>query len=210
LGLAAATWLFLASLIGVAQRLDLRSGSLNTIWHRAAGLPRSIYGLAVAHAGIAVVAAGIAGVSAWQSESVALLTPGQSATLGGYEVRLLSVAKANGPNYETTIGKFDISVGGAHIDEMVAERRFYPSPGSDTTEAAIRVRPLDILYVTLGEQAATGAWTVRMYHHPLVSWIWSGCVIMVLGGLLSLSDRRLRVGAPRRGSPTTAMPAAAE
>jgi cytochrome c-type biogenesis protein CcmF len=210
LGLAAATWLFLSSLIGVGQRLDLRSGSLNIIWQRAAGLPRSFYGLAVAHAGIAVVAAGIAGVSAWQSESVSQLKPGQTAALGGYEVRLLSVANANGPNYETTIGRFAVSVDGAHLDEMVAERRFYPFPGSDTTEAAIRVRPLDILYVTLGEQTAAGAWTVRMYHHPLVAWIWSGCLIMVLGGLLSLSDRRLRVGAPRRASAATTMPQAAE
>ncbi|MEQ1867556.1 MAG: cytochrome c-type biogenesis CcmF C-terminal domain-containing protein, partial [Micropepsaceae bacterium] len=132
------------------------------------------------------------------------------AMVGGYEIRLLSVANANGPNYETTIGKFEVFLGGARIDELVAERRFYPFPGSDTTEAAIRVRPFDILYVTLGEQAATGAWTVRMYHHPLVTWIWSGCLIMVLGGLLSLSDRRLRVGAPRRSASTTAIPVPAE
>jgi cytochrome c-type biogenesis protein CcmF len=210
LGLAAATWLFVSSLTTITQRLDLRSGSLGTIWQRAAGLPRSVYGLAIAHAGIAVVATGIAGVSAWQSETVTQLNPGQTGNVGGYEVRLLSVANANGPNYETTIGKFEVSLGGARIDELVAERRFYPFPGSDTTEAAIRVRPLDILYVTLGEQAATGAWTVRMYHHPLVAWIWSGCLIMVLGGLLSLSDRRLRVGAPRRSASTTAIPVPAE
>jgi len=209
-GLAAATWLLVSSLTVVGQRLDIASGSLATIWQRAKGLPRSVYGLAVAHAGIAIVAAGIAGVSSWQSETVTQLNAGQTAMVGGYEVRLNAVAKANGPNYETIIGKFEISVGGSVIDEMIAERRFYPFPGSDTTEAAIRVRPLDILYVTLGEQAPTGAWTVRMYHHPLVAWIWTGCVIMVLGGVLSLSDRRLRVGAPRRAAAPVAMPVPAE
>jgi cytochrome c-type biogenesis protein CcmF len=196
--------------MGVGQRLDIRSGSLGTMWRRAKGLPRSVYGVAVAHAGIAVVAAGIASVSAWQSEAVTQLTPGQTANVGGYEVRLLTVVKANGPNYQTTIGTFEIFAGGARLDEMIAERRFYPSPGSDTTEAGIRVRALDILYVTLGEQAATGAWTVRVYHHPLVAWIWGGCLIMVLGGVLSLSDRRLRVGAPRRAAPAAAIPFPAE
>ncbi len=210
LGLAAATWLLFSSLMGVGQRLDIRSGSLGTMWRRAKGLPRSLYGVAVAHAGIAVVAAGIASVSAWQSEAVTLLTPGQTANVGGYEVRLLTVVKANGPNYQTTIGTFEVFAGGARLDEMIAERRFYPSPGSDTTEAGIRVRALDILYVTLGEQGATGAWTVRLYHHPLVAWIWGGCLIMVLGGVLSLSDRRLRVGAPRRVAPAAAIPLPAE
>ncbi|MEQ1865864.1 MAG: cytochrome c-type biogenesis CcmF C-terminal domain-containing protein, partial [Micropepsaceae bacterium] len=113
-------------------------------------------------------------------------------------------------NYEAIVGTFDVSSGGRPIDEMIAERRYYPFPGSDTTEAGIRVRPLDILYVTLGEQAPTGAWTVRFYHHPLVSWIWIGCLVMVAGGALSLSDRRLRVGAPRRRADAGAIPAPAE
>jgi len=97
-----------------------------------------------------------------------------------------------------------VSVSGAQIDEMIAEKRTYPNPGSETTEAALRVRPLDVLYVTLGQGHADGTWTVRMYHHPLVVWIWGGAVIMVLGGLLSLSDRRLRIGAPRRAAPVAA------
>ncbi|MEQ1881642.1 MAG: heme lyase CcmF/NrfE family subunit, partial [Burkholderiales bacterium] len=94
---AAATWLFASSLLVVGQRLDIKSGSFATMWHRARGLPRSVYGMAVAHTGIAIVAAGIAGVSAWQSETVTQLNAGQSAKVGAYEVRLNSVAKANGP-----------------------------------------------------------------------------------------------------------------
>ena len=208
--LAAATWLLASSLMSVGQRLDIKSRSLATMWQRARGLPRSVYGSAVAHAGIAIVAAGIAGLSAWQSETVTQLQVGRTASVGGYEVLLNSVAKENGPNYETIIGRFGVSAGGKTIDDMIAERRYYPFPGSETTEAGIRVRPLDVLYITLGEQAPSGAWTVRMYYHPLVAWIWAGCLVMVLGGVLSLSDRRLRVGAPRRAAAPAASPLPAE
>ena len=210
LAFAVATWLFVSSLMVVGQRLDVGSGSLAAMWQRARGLPRSVYGLAVAHAGIAIVAAGIAGMSSWQTETVAQLRAGQTASVGGYEVRLNSVAKANGPNYETIIGSFAVSAGGKAIGEMIAERRYYPFPGSETTEAGIRVRPLDILFITLGEQTPSGAWTVRLYYHPLVTWIWAGCLVMVWGGVLSLSDRRLRVGAPRRAVAPAAPPLAAE
>ncbi len=98
------------------------------------------------------------------------------------------------------MGHFAVSTGGVQIDDMIAERRNYPNPGSDTTEAGLRVRPLDVLYVTIGQSHPGGDWTVRMYHHPLVFWIWGGAIIMVFGGLLSLSDRRLRIGAPRRSA----------
>ena len=145
-----------------------------------------------------------------KTKTVTQLQVGRTASVGGYEVLLNSVAKENGPNYETIIGRFGVSAGGKTIDDMIAERRYYPFPGSETTEAGIRVRPLDVLYITLGEQAPSGAWTVRMYYHPLVAWIWAGCLVMVLGGVLSLSDRRLRVGAPRRAAAPAASPLPAE
>ncbi|MCE9522235.1 MAG: heme lyase NrfEFG subunit NrfE, partial [Alphaproteobacteria bacterium] len=132
-----------------------------------------------------------------------------AANVGGYEVRLMAVADAQGPNYTTKIGTFEVRQGGALLDTMIAERRQYPNPGSETTEAGLRVRPADVLYVTLGQPQPGGAWTVRLYHHPLVVWIWLGAVIMALGGGLSLSDRRLRVGAPRRAAAAAAATAAA-
>ena len=156
--------------------------------------------MVVAHAGIAIVAFGIIGISAWSSESVTLLKPGETASVGGYDVQLVSVSDGQGPNYSTKIGTFSVSASGAALGEMIAERRYYPFPGSDMTTAGLRVRPADILYVTLGQPQPDGAWTVRMYHHPLVVWIWLGALIMVAGGVLSLSDRRLRIGAPRRAA----------
>jgi len=201
-----AAWVFAGSLLAIAQRLG--RGSFESVWQRAAGLPRATYGMAVAHMGIAVTALGIIGVSAWPGESVTLLKPGEAASVGGYEVRLISVVDARGPNYTTKLGTFEVRQGGALLDTMIAERRQYPNPGSETTEAGLRVRAADVLYVTLGQPQPGGAWTVRLYHHPLVVWIWIGAVIMALGGVLSLSDRRLRVGAPRRAAVAVASAAA--
>jgi cytochrome c-type biogenesis protein CcmF len=199
IGFGVAAWLFVGSVWVIVERMNLSAG-LNTAWARATGLPRSAWGMVVAHAGVSICAVGIASMSVWTAETITLLKPGQSASVAGYEVRLLSVRDEQGPNYVAKAGRFAVSVGGAQIDEMIAEKRVYPNPGSETTEAALRVRPLDVLYVALGQGHPDGMWTVRMYHHPLVVFIWAGAVIMVLGGLLSLSDRRLRVGAPRRAA----------
>ncbi|NOT39214.1 MAG: heme lyase CcmF/NrfE family subunit, partial [Alphaproteobacteria bacterium] len=198
LALAAAAWLVAGSLTLIAQRMGTTNWS--TAWARMSGLPRSTWGMVVAHIGVAVTALGIAAVTSWTDEVVTILKPGASTSVGGYAVRLVSVDDVQGPNYTSKLGRFAIGYGGAQIDELIAERRNYPNPGSDTTEAGLRVRAADVLYVTIGQSHPGGGWTVRMYHHPLVFWIWGGAMIMVLGGALSLSDRRLRVGAPRRAA----------
>jgi cytochrome c-type biogenesis protein CcmF len=202
LGVGAAVWLLAASAGSILARLNL-SGGLATAWSRALGLPRAAWGMAVAHAGTAVMALGIAGVTVWTTETVTLLKPGQTTSIAGYEVRLVSVGDTQGPNYTAKTARFAIAAGGAS-EEMIAERRVYPNPGSETTEAGLRVRPLDVLYVTIGQPHPDGSWTVRLWHHPLVVWIWGGAVVMVLGGFLSLSDRRLRIGAPRRAAVSAA------
>ncbi|MEQ1754390.1 MAG: heme lyase CcmF/NrfE family subunit [Micropepsaceae bacterium] len=201
--LAISAWLALSSLLVLARQLDVASGSPAKIAARAVGLPRATYGFVIAHIGIALVAAGIAGVSAWTTETVTKLNVGASTSVGSYDVKLVSVGKSNGPNFEALVATFDVTRHGQSVDTMIAEKRYYPFPGSETTEAAIRVRPLDVLYLTVGDQDMAGAWTVRMYAHPMVTWIWFGCLVMVVGGTISLTDRRLRVGAPRRARPVT-------
>jgi len=200
----AAGWLLVGSLRLIVERVN-PSGGLGGAWARATGLPRATWGMAAAHAGVAVVAMGIVGVTAFQEEAVASLKPGASTSVGGYKVTLVSVVDARGPNYTTKVGTFAIS--GRAVDTLIAERRNYPNPGSETTEAGLRLRLFDVLYVTLGQPSAEGVWTVRAYHHPLVAWIWGGAVLMALGGALSLSDRRLRVGAPRRAVAAVPQPA---
>lgn len=204
LGIAA--WLFLSSMWVVLERV-LSSDSIGSAWSRLMGLPRATYGMVVAHASIAIVTAGITVSAYGTQESVVMLKPGESSAIGGYEIRLISVTDQTGPNYTSKLGRFEVRTGGARLDEIIAERRTYPNPGSETTEAAIRPRFLGVLYVTLGRSHADGSWVVRAYYHPLIMWIWVGAFTMVLGGMLSLSDRRLRVGAPVRAKSLKTQPA---
>ena len=197
LAIAASAWLVVGSLAVIAGRMG---SDWSVAWARIGGLPRATWGMVIAHIGVAITALGIAAVVSWTEETVNLLKPGGSAKVGHYDVRLVAVEDVQGPNYTSKLGRFAVSFDGGEIEEIVAERRNYPNPGSDTTEAGLRVRLLDVLYVTIGQSHPGGAWTVRMYHHPLVFWIWGGSVIMVLGAAFSLSDRRLRIGAPRRAA----------
>ena len=101
---------------------------------------------------------------------------------------------------------------GEEVTILSPERRFYPVQQMPTTEAAIHSTFLADLYAAIGEGGSQEGWTVRIWHNPLVPWIWAGCLIMVIGGLVSLSDRRLRIGAPKRGARAqrTSQPAGAD
>jgi cytochrome c-type biogenesis protein CcmF len=194
--LAIAAWVLAGSAWIILERA-VTAGSLDAALKRLAGLPRSTWGMAVAHGGVAIAAIGIAASVTWSEENVVLLKPGQSAAVGGFEVRLLSVTDEAGPNYTSKFARLDVLLDGHSIDTLVAERRTYPHPGSETTEAGMRARPMGVLYVTIGQPRQNGSWVVRLYYHPLILLIWWGAGVMVLGGVLSLSDRRLRIGAPK-------------
>jgi cytochrome c-type biogenesis protein CcmF len=103
-----------------------------------------------------------------------------------------------GPNYTASQAQFYVTRNGMPVTELISERRFYPVRQQETTVAGIRTHPVSNIYVALGEQDKTGAWSVRLYHHPLAMWIWLGGLIMALGGMVSLTDRRFRVGVPQR------------
>jgi cytochrome c-type biogenesis protein CcmF len=140
------------------------------------------------------------GAAAWKSEEIKVLQPGQSLNLQGYEFRLESVGGTRGPNYLADQAHFVVSEGGDFVADLYPERRQYLVQTMPTTEAAIRTGFLADLYAVIGDADGKGGWTVRVYHEPLVAWIWFGALVMVTGGLTSLSDRRYRVGAPVRAS----------
>ncbi|MGE0745426.1 MAG: heme lyase CcmF/NrfE family subunit [Rhodospirillales bacterium] len=200
LGIAIAAWL----IVGVAVDLGTRIGAFRLgfgdVARRAAGLPRQTWGMAVAHGGLGLVVAGITASSAWQSEDIRIMRPGDVAPIGGYELRFDGAHPVRGPNYDAWQGLFVAQAGGREAATLRPEKRVYPAEGQSTTEAAIHTTWLADLYVVLGKAEADGAWSVRLYHNPLVPWIWVGAVVMALGGALSLSDRRHRVGAPRRAA----------
>ena len=203
LGFGLAAWLFMGSLIEWAERIKLFRLPLGKSWSRARNLPRSAYGMTMAHCGVALVLAGIIGSQAWQSEIIRVMAPGETAELAGYEFTFRGVRALQGPNYSIDRGEFEITRDGAPFTRLFPEKRFYPVQQTQTTEAAIHTTWIGDLYVAIDESRAgvgegDGAWSVRLYFNPLIPWIWLGAVIMMLGGLVSLSDRRLRIGAPRR------------
>ncbi|WP_316163179.1 MULTISPECIES: heme lyase CcmF/NrfE family subunit [unclassified Bradyrhizobium] len=205
-----AVWLVIGSLMVLAHRVRLGTTTpLATSLNLARTTPLAVYGLVLAHAGMGVTVAGITGMTAWASEKVQMLRPGQSLQLAGYDIKLRSIGKFPGPNYEAERGSFDITRNGKPFTQLSSERRFYPVRQQQTTAAGIRTNLIWNVYVTLGDPDDKGAWAVRCYYHPLVPLVWIGALMMACGGFISLADRRFRVGAPRRAmlAVPTAVPA---
>src|SRR5690606_36540226 len=146
---------------------------------------------------IAVSLLGIVAVSSWASERIVALKPTQTVSLAGYDLSFDGLVQRTGPNSRETVARFTVRQGGAAIGTLEPSKRSFSARGSTTTEAALLTRGFSQLYLSLGDTESDGSIAVRLYHKPLVLLIWLGAVVMALGGALSLSDRRLRVGAPR-------------
>lgn len=210
IGLGIAAWLFVGAAVELADRIRLFRAPFAESMARLHGLPRSALGTTAAHMGVAVLVVGCIAGTAWRSETIGAMRPGDTLSLAGYSATLARVWDEPGPNYTAQIAELRIERDGELIDLMYPEKRFYPVQGTTTTEAAIRTTWASDLYIALGDaDPAGGGFGVRLYHNPFVPWIWIGALMMVAGGALSLSDRRLRVGAParRRAAATAAAPA---
>ncbi|WP_025035137.1 heme lyase CcmF/NrfE family subunit [Bradyrhizobium sp. DOA9] len=181
----------------LVERTGLVRLPFTTVLHRARGLPRSAWGTAFAHAGLGVALIGIVCETTWNSEYIATMKPNEVAHVAGYDLKLDGLFQRQGPNYREMIAEFKISRDGEAVTVMTPSKRSFTTRGSSTTEAALLTRGASQLYVSLGDATAEGAIAVRIYHKPLVLLIWWGPVLMAFGGVLSLSDRRLRVGAPK-------------
>ncbi len=207
LGVALTCWLIGGALTELALRLKLFTAPLGESLTRLRHLPRAAIGMTVAHAAMGVIVLGITASGSWQAERVLVMAPGQTVEIAGYRITLDRVDTVPGPNYTARRASMTVTRDGAPVTVMHPEKRSYTTPPQTTTEAAIHTTLLADLYAVLGDPAAPSGkgatpagWTVRLYHNPLVPWIWIGAVIMVLGGLISLTDRRHRVGAPARKS----------
>ena len=198
LGMAISAWLAVAVLWDWVIRVRLLEGSLTGSFSRAIRIPRSTYGMMCAHFGVAVLVAGITASSAWKIEAIQVMEPGDSVSVAGYEYLFQGVSQTQGPNYSVDRGHFVVTRDGSLVTELWPENRFYPVQQQPTTEAGIHTRWNADLYAVVGDPDGQGGWSTRIYHNPLVVWIWLGAFIMAFGGVLSLSDRRHRIGAPRR------------
>jgi cytochrome c-type biogenesis protein CcmF len=203
-----AVWLMAGTLWELAERVQLLRLPLARSWQRARGLPRATYAMTLAHFGVGVLVAGVTASSAWQSEAILVLQPGQSAELAGYSFTLERLDDRQGPNYVLRRAVVEVTRGGSPVATLAPEKRYYPVEGQPTSEAGIDMGFWRDLYVVLGDPAegVEGAHTMRIYVNPLVMWIWGGVAIMGVAGLVSLTDRRHRVGAP---APARARPAPA-
>lgn len=201
-GLFLGAWIVMGTIVDLWGRTGRGDGRLR----RLSRLPRADWGKMVAHAGLGVTMAGIAGLTAWSQDDIRAVPLGGSFDVGSYTVRLDNVERLQGPNYVATTGYVTLFQEGEEIAQLRPEKRFYPVAQMPTTEAAIDYNLARDVYVVIGDEQDTGGWVVRTYIKPLTNWIWIGCALMALGGLLSLTDRRFRVAAGA-AKLTTAVPA---
>ena len=150
-----------------------------------------------AHAGVGVALIGIVCETTWNSEYIGSMKPRDVAHVAGYALKLDGTTERQGPNFHEMVAQFTVSLDGDLLSTMRPSKRSFTTRGATTTEAALQTIGASQLYISLGETAADGAIAVRIYHKPMVLLIWFGPVLMAFGGMLSLSDRRLRVGAPK-------------
>jgi len=189
LGMLLAVWIVASSVVQIRERL--RTGGAGF------AASRSFWGMHLAHVGVAVFVIGVTMVKGYESEKDVRMAPGDTVEVGGYMVRLLGVREAGGPNYRASVGDLELSRDGKLMRHLHPEKRAYFSSSMPMTEAAIDTGFTRDVYVSLGEpvgiQDGSGAWSVRVHLKPFVDWIWAGCVLMALGGLMAISDRRYRL-----------------
>ena len=208
-GVGLAIFVMAGAVTDLAERTMILRIPLGTAVRRAVGLPRSAWGTALAHFGIGVTLMGIVAVTAWGSERIAAIKPGGIIEIAHYRLTFDGLFHRPGPNYRDLVGHFTVRrAGGDLIGAMEPSRRTFPARNMATTEAALMTRGVSQLYLSLGDPNPDGTIPVRLYFKPQVMMIWLGALIMFIGGGLSLSDRRLRVGAPRPAKAHAALRAA--
>lgn len=201
-GIGLGAWLILGALAETAERIRLFRAPLAETLRRARGLPLGAWGMTLAHAGLGVFVLGAVVETGYRIEAARPLVIGQSVQAGKWTVTLDEVRIVEGPNYLAEQGRLSVATPGGQTRELTAERRFFPAGGQTTTEVGLDFRGLDDVYVVLGEraQATDGAlaWNVRVWWNPWARLVFLGPLIMALGGVLSLLDRRLRLAVNAR------------
>ncbi|MFT3972917.1 MAG: heme lyase CcmF/NrfE family subunit [Amaricoccus sp.] len=207
IGIALGVWVVAGALAEMLSRARVGRVGMGESWRRLRNLPRADWGKAVSHAGFGVTIFGIAAISAWAVEDIRAVQPGDSFEVAGHTLRFVGEAPGRGPNYDVERGTVELLRGGVAVATLYPEKRTYDVQRMATTEAAIDRGVTRDLYVALGDRQANGAWALRTYVKPFANWIWGGALLMALGGTVSLTDRRYRVGAPARKVRGAAVPA---
>ena len=193
-GLFLAFWVIASAAVGIRERVRHIRGGLGA---RLAAQGRAYWGMQLAHLGIAVFIIGVTLVKGYEVERDVRMDIGDSVTVGNYAFKFEGTREVAGPNYRGARGTVEVTKNGKYVEHLYPEKRMYNVQQMPMTEAAIDSSILGDIYVSLGEPVANGAWSVRVYSKPFVTWIWGGCVLMAIGGLVALLDRRYRFFARR-------------
>ena len=194
LGLVLAFWIVATVVQNIWSRVRTTTGGLS-FFGKLQAPPRSYYGMQLAHLGVAVFIAGVTVVTSYQSEKDVKMNIGDTVSVAGYQFRLTNLAKIQGPNYQAVRADIEVTSNGSPVAMMHPEKRAFTAAQNVTSETAIDRSILRDLYLSLGDEVDGGAWTVRVYHKPLVNWIWGGALLMAIGGGFAVTDRRYALAA---------------
>jgi cytochrome c-type biogenesis protein CcmF len=207
IGIALSLWLIAGAVTELATRIRLFKIPVAASARRLRNLPLSAIGMTIAHGAVGIMILGITASSAWKIERILVMNKGDQVTVAGYTITMGGVKNVPGPNYLAQRATLTVTRSERPVTLMFPEKRRFKNPVQTTTEAAIYTTGFADLYIALGDQqvpkagsTAKAGWVVRIYYNPLVPWIWIGAIFMMLGGLVSLADRRHRVGAPTRAA----------
>ncbi len=206
-GIALGAWLIAGSLNELGERVRLFRAPLATSWQRLKGLPGQSVGMTLAHLGVGVMVVGIVAITAWRQEVVTSLQPDETLQVADTRITFLGETPFTGPNYTATVGRFKLERPGREPVILTSDKRVFLPSRQPTTEVGILPTWRGDIYVAMGDKDINGARIVRAYFNPLVTLIWIGSVIMFIGGIFSLADRRHRVGAPKRSKSVQPQPA---
>ncbi|MHA1597169.1 MAG: heme lyase CcmF/NrfE family subunit [Alphaproteobacteria bacterium] len=196
IGVGIATWLGVAVVVELAERIKLFSAP-GKAFGRLLRQPRATWGMTLAHLGMAMAIAGMAGAGGWQTEKIQVMKPGETVNVAGYDFTFEGATEGMGPNYSIIRGVFRVTRDGREVTVLKPEKRNYQVRQMPTTEAAIETLFVGDLYAVIGDaDGDEGGFVTRIYFNPLVAWMWIGTLVMMIGGGISISDRRYRVGAP--------------
>jgi cytochrome c-type biogenesis protein CcmF len=201
LGFLMAYWITASIVTDAVERLRSDGGAQMSLFARMRQWPRSLAGMWLAHLGVAVFAFGVSMVRTYEVEEDLTMAIGSSATVGGYEFRLGDLHELHGPNYEAIEADMPVTRNGGAVTLLHPQKRVYRIQHTPTTEAAIQPGITRDLYVSLGEAVQPNTWTLRIHVKPFVDWIWGGCLLMALGGIVAVSDRRYRLKARQAEAP---------
>ena len=188
LAVALGAWITLSIVKDISNKVSNKI----TIWQGLGSLSLSYYGMQAAHFGIAVMFVGVGLTSYFSSEKSVLLQPGQSTELDAYSFTFMQSTPVTGPNYIGDEAQIMVRRNDADIEVLYPQRRVYLASGTPSTEMAIDAGFLRDLFVTLGEEKESGAWSMTIYVKPFVRWIWLGAILMAFGGTLAAGDKRYR------------------